>query len=442
MVRPLLREPGRTSLTILAIALGVAVVLAIDLAGGAAAGSFRSSMETLAGDNDLEVRASEACGKCGRNAGHAALCDSRLAAHRRLRGGRGHEEVASRHRTGSCRRGQRLRTERISNRCRTPDAKTHRRIRSSIWETRMPFGWARALATRRATASRCSSTIKSATTPCKASTPIQNGNESAIVMDLAAAQNALARYGRVDRVLLKVPRTPSLEEWQQRLGSVLPPGVEVRPQGSGTNENRRMLAAFRWEFAPPELHFSGGWRFPYLQHHFRFRRSPPPGHRNCARPRRQPWRYSLSAFVGEAASFGLAGALLAFPRTFHGHRRGSLDVRHRGIALRQQPPGTIELNAASVLLALVIGVGVAVASAYSPAREASKSRPSRPCTGPPRIRCPRAQARGLWLALVLGSTAAAASRAPAIAGKPILGYLAAILLVVASALAMPASLPV
>src|SRR5207244_4013241 len=55
IVRPLFREPVRSFLTILAIALGVAVVLAIDLAGGAATGSFRSSMETLAGDNDLEV---------------------------------------------------------------------------------------------------------------------------------------------------------------------------------------------------------------------------------------------------------------------------------------------------------------------------------------------------------------------------------------------------
>src|SRR6202795_3632733 len=55
LVRPLFREPVRASLTLLAIALGVAVVLAIDLAGTAAAGSFRSSMETLAGENDLEV---------------------------------------------------------------------------------------------------------------------------------------------------------------------------------------------------------------------------------------------------------------------------------------------------------------------------------------------------------------------------------------------------
>src|SRR5271170_2277099 len=55
LVRPLFREPVRTALTVFAIALGVAVVLAIDLAASAAAGSFRSSMETLAGDNDLEV---------------------------------------------------------------------------------------------------------------------------------------------------------------------------------------------------------------------------------------------------------------------------------------------------------------------------------------------------------------------------------------------------
>src|SRR4029077_17238778 len=46
--------------------------------------------------------------------------------------------------------------------------------------------------------------------------------------------------------------------------------------------------------------------------------------------------------------------------------------------------------------------------------------------------------RDLWLALLLGVADAVASRAPAVAGKPLLGYLAAIMLVVASALAMPA----
>src|SRR5579863_5827582 len=57
MVRPMLRQPGRALLIVFAIALGVAAVVAIDLAGDAAAGSFRSSMETLTGKNDLEVTA-------------------------------------------------------------------------------------------------------------------------------------------------------------------------------------------------------------------------------------------------------------------------------------------------------------------------------------------------------------------------------------------------
>ena len=57
ILRPLRREPVRTFLVVLAVALGVAVVLAIELAGDAAAGSFRSSIETLTGDADLEVTA-------------------------------------------------------------------------------------------------------------------------------------------------------------------------------------------------------------------------------------------------------------------------------------------------------------------------------------------------------------------------------------------------
>src|SRR5712664_4579415 len=57
ILRPLRRDVPRTMLTILAVALGVAVVVAIDLAGDAATGSFRSSMETLTGKTDLEILA-------------------------------------------------------------------------------------------------------------------------------------------------------------------------------------------------------------------------------------------------------------------------------------------------------------------------------------------------------------------------------------------------
>src|SRR4051812_49026150 len=55
ILRPLGREPMRTSLTVAAVGLGVAVVIAIDLAGDAAAGSFRSSLESLTGKSDLLI---------------------------------------------------------------------------------------------------------------------------------------------------------------------------------------------------------------------------------------------------------------------------------------------------------------------------------------------------------------------------------------------------
>jgi hypothetical protein len=57
IVRPLFRQPGRALLILFAVALGDAAVVAIDLAGEAAAGSFHSSMEALAGQNDFEVTA-------------------------------------------------------------------------------------------------------------------------------------------------------------------------------------------------------------------------------------------------------------------------------------------------------------------------------------------------------------------------------------------------
>src|SRR5713226_9686017 len=55
ILRPLRRDLLRTALTIISVALGVAVVIAIELAGDAAAGSFRSSLETLVGKTDLEI---------------------------------------------------------------------------------------------------------------------------------------------------------------------------------------------------------------------------------------------------------------------------------------------------------------------------------------------------------------------------------------------------
>jgi putative ABC transport system permease protein len=149
----------------------------------------------------------------------------------------------------------------------------------------------------------------------------------------------------------------------------------------------------------------------------------------------------LAAFVGEAACFGFAGALIGLPL---GRFMATGAVRLMSATVESlyvsSKPGPIALDAASLLLAFAIGVGVAVLSAYAPAREASLVSPVEAMARGRREYEVRVhKTRDLWLALMLGLLATAAARAPAVYGKSLFGYLAAILLVAASALAIPAA---
>ena len=55
IVRPLATDPVRALLTVAAVALGVAVIVAVDLASEASMGSFRSSLESLQGSASYEI---------------------------------------------------------------------------------------------------------------------------------------------------------------------------------------------------------------------------------------------------------------------------------------------------------------------------------------------------------------------------------------------------
>lgn len=439
MVRPLLREPARTVLTILAIALGVAVVLGIDLAGDAAAGSFHSSMETLAGDNDLEVTAAGGIPEAvvgmlatlpypmrvsPRIEDFAVIADSKkslpligldLVAEGSAYAPRETQVPAETKAQGD--------SEHLFEELGDPD---------SIWV---------GLSTGYRAGDHVELIINDRVHKyaVQGVYPDSNGNEAAIVMDLMATQKALNRFGRVDRILLKVPRTPNLEDWQERLRAVLPAGVEIRPQGTGTNENRRMLAAFRWNLrllSYISLVVGAFLIYNTISVSVVRRRAEIGIVRALGASR----SVILSAFVGEAACFGLVGAVIGLPL---GRLMATGAVQLMAATVESlyvsSRPGAIELNAASVFLAFAIGVGVAVASAYSPAREASQVSPVEAMARGRREYDVRVhKAPNLWLALAFAAAAAVASQAPAFAGKPFLGYLAAILLVAASALAMPA----
>jgi putative ABC transport system permease protein len=439
MVRPLFREPVRTLLTILAIALGVAVVLAIDLAGDAATGSFHSSMETLAGDSDLEVIASggvpESVVGTLATMPYAIRISPRIEDYAVFASSKksipliGLDLVAE---GSSYVESEPRSTAESQTQAAQENVFEHLGDADSIW-----VGSSAGYKAGNQVELLINDQVHEYTV--RGLFPDSNGNESAIVMDLAAVQRALNRFGRVDRILLKMPERPGLEEWQQRLRAVLPAGVEVRPQGTGTNENRRMLAAFRWNLrllSYISLIVGAFLIYNTISVSVVRRRAEIGIVRALGASR----GVILSAFVGEAACFGLAGALIGLPlgrfMATGAVRLMSATVESLYVSSR---PGSIELNATSIFLALAIGVGVAVASAYSPAREAAQVSPVEAMARGRREFDVRVhKARDLWLALTLGVAAAAASRAPAVAGKPFLGYLAAILLVAGSALAMPA----
>jgi putative ABC transport system permease protein len=205
IVRPLFREPVRAALTLLAIALGVAVVLAIDLAGTAAAGSFRSSMETLAGQNDLEVVT--AGGVPEKLLGVLAALPYALRITPRI------EDYAVL--TDTKQTLPLLGLDLVAEASRgnaslgvasSDDAWRYLTASDSIWVGES-LGWKNGDRLQLLVNDQVSSyTVRGIF-------PDSNGNASAIVMDIAAAQRALKRFGVVDRVLLTTPPDGHFEEW-------------------------------------------------------------------------------------------------------------------------------------------------------------------------------------------------------------------------------------
>lgn len=269
--------------------------------------------------------------------------------------------------------------------------------------------------------------------------PDSNGNESAVVMDIAAAQRALNRFGRVDRILLKVPEVPSLDEWQHRLRSVLPPGVEIRPQGTGTNENRRMLAAFRWNLRLLSYIalIVGAFLIYNTISVSVVRRRAEIG---IVRALGATRRAVLAAFVGEAACLGVAGGILGCVlgrlMAIGALRLVAATVQSLYVTSSPAPLG---LSFSSWIFAVATGGAVAVASALAPAREASMVSPVESMARGKRELAARLnERRDLWLALASAAAGTACALAPEVGGLPLFGYAAALLFAVASAFSMPA----
>lgn len=434
IVRPFYREPLHTSLIILAVALGVGIVLAIELAGNAAAGSFRSSVETLTGNSDLEVTA--AGGVPDEVAGTLATLAYPLAIHPRI------EDYAVVTSTGQTVPVIGLDLISDSDGLLSTDGDAlaqlnvtdlqHLADEDSAWvDSRLAAHPGEKLQLQMNDRT-CEFTVRGI---------LKNATDagSLVLMDIATAQRVLRRTGRVDRILIKLPDSAPLEAWELRLRSALPSGVELQREGSQTDENRRMLRAFRWNLRI--LSYVALVVGAFLIYNTIsvsvVRRRPEIG---IVRALGACRTAVLCAFLGEAVCFGVAGALLgiALGRVMATGAVKLLALTVDSLYVSSRP-APIELTWAGVLLAFLVGIGVSVASAAAPAREASLVSPVEAMARAQREYITNVhKGRDLWIALVLALLGVFASKTPAVNGTPLFGYVAALLFIAACAFAIPA----
>jgi putative ABC transport system permease protein len=230
ILRPLRHDPARTSLTVIAIALGVAAVLAIELAGDAAAGSFRSSMETLTGDAGLEVTATG--GLSPDILARLATLPYPLKIHPRIED---YAVISGRPRTVPLLGIDMLAESGFAN-SGSGDASAFERD-DSVWAGR-GLGYKVGDHLTLSINDRISSfTVRGL---------MGDASDEVLIVDLAQAARILRPTGHLDRILIDLPPDRSAETWESVIRAALPPGVTVTRAGTQTEENQRMLAAFRW----------------------------------------------------------------------------------------------------------------------------------------------------------------------------------------------------
>ena len=431
MVRPMGREPVRTVLTTVAVALGVAVVVAIHLAGEAATGSFRSSLESLTGEADYEISAvggvDEKLLAALAALPHPFQFSPRVEGFAWVEPGHvsvplfGFDLIGDVSLEGSFDReafdvdflkgdsiwvGSRLATE------------AGERVRLTTGDTTSDYVVRGLLATQG---------LRGA------------ARDTIVVMDIPTAQEALRKQGRLDRIDVFLPSGPRDTDWEEVLRESLPAGVTLEERGTRSQENRKMLSAFRWNLRV--LSYISLVVGAFLIYNTIsvsvVRRRVEIGVVRALGATRQA---VLAAFLGEAALFGLAGTLLGLVlgRLM---AEGAVDLMAATVnALYvSSTPGELAMTPGTALVAFAAGVGVCLAAAWAPSREAALVSPTEAMArGRYDYRARLAVRRRLVYAGVTAVGSWLATLGPPLAGSPLLGYLAALLLIVAAALATPA----
>lgn len=431
ILRPLLAEPSRGLLTLVAVALGVAVVIAIDLAGFAAAGSFRSSMESLAGKAALEIAAPT--GIPEETLGRLAALPLPLRFEPRL------EEYVTDEASGVTTSLIGIDLVAHAQRNVVVGEQTGLEILDNPRAAWVGAGLGKQPGEElRITIQDRTEVLHVAGVFTEQEEGAQTSPNRVMVVDLPVAQALTGRGGLVDRIEVDIPEGVDEAEARTTIEAVLPPGVELRPFGTRTDANRRMLGAFRWNLrvlSGIALVVGAFLIYNTISVSVVRRR----GEIGVLRALGATQGGAQALFLAEAAAFGALGGLAgAGLGTLMAHGAVGLLAATVNALYVTSTPGTVALTGGHLLASLLLGMGVSLAAAFAPAREAGAIAPVEAMARGRREYDVRVQAgRNAWWAVLLLATGAAFCWLPPVDGRPLFGYLATLLLILGTAMLLP-----
>ena len=407
ILRPLRRDLLRTGLTILAVALGVAVVVAIDLAGDAATGSFRSSLRTLTGDSDLEIRANGGIDEKWMADLSALPFDVKFS----------------------------------------PVMEAQATIAGvgSVPLYGLDFLGMDGLVLSRALAVRLNRpgalTLNVAGRPLTftVARTVDAGTAEFAALDIAAAQQALGRYGKLDRIDVAVGKGEEFASVEQAVRTLLPAGYLIEKPGARSDENQRMLRAFRWNLrvlSYISLVVGAFLIYNTISVSIVRRR----GEIGILRATGASRATVFLLFLTEALLFGIAGGVAG---AVLGRLLASGTVQLIAVTINAlyttSRPTPVELTAGEWALALGSGIIAALGSAWAPSREAMRVAPTEAMSRGAHEHHARLRwRRGLVWSGAFAVVALALSQTRALDGYPVGGYAAALFCIASAALAAPA----
>jgi putative ABC transport system permease protein len=412
ILRPLAREPVRTALTVFSVALGVAVVVAIDLAGQAAAGSFHSSLESLTGKSGLSL--SSTGGLDEKLLASLSQLPYPLDFVPRI------EDFASVEGKGEAVPfiGLDLIGHRVDRLAGQDPAQTAMLLSAPnpIW-----VGPGLHVALGATIHLLINDVLRPYTVAgVLRSQPGEMGEQNVIVADIGLAQFVTGKTGKLDTIGVRLPATKTTEYWRQLIAKHVPASVDVEPQGARANENRKMLSAFRWNLRVLSYIalIVGAFLIYNTISVSVVRRRNEIGILRALGATRV---FIASGFLAESLVFAFTGSALGL---LLGRIMAVATVALIGKTVQSlyvsSQPSPIHLTVASAAAGVALGFIVSFLAALAPAVEAAHVAPVEAMArGREEYHAAQRSRTTIWYAFLMLVGGAALTQAPAIHGRPL-----------------------